>query len=35
LPGQKIEVLFSPSSEYKNNQDFNLDFEFNSVQGLS
>ena len=35
LPGQKIEVLYIPSSEYKNNQDFNLDFEFNSVQGLS
>ena len=35
LPGQKIEVLYRPSNEYKNNQDFNLDFEFNSVQGLS
>ena len=35
LPGQKIEVIYSPSSDYENNQDFNPDFEFNSVQGLS
>ena len=35
LPGENNTIVFSPSNEYKNNQNFNLDFEYNSVQGLS
>jgi len=33
LPGQKRKIVFSPSNE--NNQNFNLEFDFNSIQGLS
>lgn len=35
LPGQKRKVIFSPSNENKNNQNSNLEFDFNSLQGLS
>ena len=35
LPGQKNKVVYSPSGECKNNQNFDPVFEFNSVQGLS
>ena len=35
LPGDNNKIVFNPSDEYKNNKNFKLDFEFNSVQGLS